>query len=553
MESRENVPQSTESPPDRLALAAAVSAVAGVGLSGIAWGLAVAMGSADSQAAIIVHAINVGFLIAIPLGYLVAPLLAAIASWLALGYCQEIERSKVGRAEAVQGRRAARRLLVTAVSLALPCGLGALGAILGGRRLGVALPGGLAYLLFLVAVVAAVAGHASQRLYRQSAGTFIWRLWGISTTLIVVLVGVALTPIPDYLSFRRERSAYAQRAAAYSGGSDMLPETAVVATLDCPVPVGRNVVWCSSFQLAWNELRDNAIGEPLKVVGAEALAERLNRAGQSIADLEPFSVYAAAGWIKDGIVDTIERDMASRFPSHSVPDLSDYQAGILAYAYLIAHVPFTHPYRQVERTFAFTDSNGVATDVEAFGLWEAYLPQYKKVREQVDILFARRLDPNDRGQEPEEFAIDLCKHSEPYQVVVARVGVKDTLGETLAYVRLQASEFEKTEYYEEGRRFQESDVLRVPEMFWEIEHRFRELIGKGVANVGIPIVEAVQTVRFRLDRYGAMVESESLVEIASRPRRFEFDRPFLVYVQKRGAGEPFFVMWVDNAELLVGR
>jgi hypothetical protein len=31
---------------------------------------------------------------------------------------------------------------------------------------------------------------------------------------------------------------------------------------------------------------------------------------------------------------------------------------------------------------------------------------------------------------------------------------------------------------------------------------------------------------------------------------FIFDRPFLIVVKKRGAEHPFFVMWVDNAELL---
>ncbi len=31
---------------------------------------------------------------------------------------------------------------------------------------------------------------------------------------------------------------------------------------------------------------------------------------------------------------------------------------------------------------------------------------------------------------------------------------------------------------------------------------------------------------------------------------FIFDRPFLIVVKKRGAERPFFVMWVDNAELL---
>ncbi len=31
---------------------------------------------------------------------------------------------------------------------------------------------------------------------------------------------------------------------------------------------------------------------------------------------------------------------------------------------------------------------------------------------------------------------------------------------------------------------------------------------------------------------------------------FVCDHPFLIVVKKRGAKRPFFVMWVDNAELL---
>jgi hypothetical protein len=30
-----------------------------------------------------------------------------------------------------------------------------------------------------------------------------------------------------------------------------------------------------------------------------------------------------------------------------------------------------------------------------------------------------------------------------------------------------------------------------------------------------------------------------------------FYRPFFLYMKKRGAKHPFFVMWVDNAELLI--
>lgn len=62
---------------------------------------------------------------------------------------------------------------------------------------------------------------------------------------------------------------------------------------------------------------------------------------------------------------------------------------------------------------------------------------------------------------------------------------------------------------------------------------------------------------FALNRTGVSIKSEARIAIpppAGRmpePRRFHFDRPFLIYVKKRGIEySPFFVMWVDNAELM---
>jgi hypothetical protein len=89
-------------------------------------------------------------------------------------------------------------------------------------------------------------------------------------------------------------------------------------------------------------------------------------------------------------------------------------------------------------------------------------------------------------------------------------------------------------------------------MFWEIDHRFDELIGKLVSNANprMPIVEAKQSIKFKLDRCGAILESEADIAAASIPKMFIFDRPFLVYMKKRDCEQPFFVMWIDNAELL---
>lgn len=369
---------------------------------------------------------------------------------------------------------------------------------------------------------------------------------------IVLALAVAIfwwMGLGSYLAQRRE---YAGKTRTFSASSESLQRTVIVATLDSPCPAGRNVIWCSSFQLAWNEIRDNVIAAPLDVVGAEELADRLNKAPHRAGDLEPGSCYAAGGWISDGIVERIEKEMGVRFPRRELPDFSHFEdmGGILAYSYLTANVPFRYPFRQIDEGFTFTDSQGVETLVSGFGLWEAFLSRYENIREQVEVLYVLPEDPK-YFLGTKEYALDLCRHSKPYQVVVAVVQPKGSLGETYEHIQRGMEQFEKQRDYNHARWLQGGDDLRVPEMFWRIDHQFTELIGRTIANVGMPIVEAMQTIEFRLDRSGAVLESEAFMAIAAEPRDFHFHRPFLIYMKKRDAQRPFFVMWVDNAELLV--
>lgn len=302
-------------------------------------------------------------------------------------------------------------------------------------------------------------------------------------------------------------------------------------------------------------MKDDVIGAPVVVIGAEEFANRLNTAQQSDADLEAKSFYAAAGRVEEGIISKVQKDMAAKFPSHSVPDFNDIAhipRAILAYSYLTANVPFKYPYRQAKEKFFFTDSQGVKTNVGAFGVW-GIESGYKKMREQVEILYLREDREAAYAElKMKEFVIDLCRHSEPYQVVVAMVEPKETLAQTLSYVRDQIANFKEEKNHERERFLDRVDVLVVPEMFWEIEHRFTELIGKMVtnANPAMPILEARQGIKFKLDRYGAVLESEANIFIGATPRYFHFNRPFLIYMKKRDREQPFFVLWVDNAELL---
>ncbi len=340
-----------------------------------------------------------------------------------------------------------------------------------------------------------------------------------------------------------------------------LERTSVVATLDNPIPEYRNVIWCSTFQMAWDGLKENIIGEPVQVLGAEEMAARLNEAEVSETDLDEESFYAAAGLVDYGILEKIREEMASRFPSEPSPvfdeSYSTMPDAVVTYSYLDVDIEFNYPFYVNNNAFAFKDSNGIYTDVTSFCTYlDEWNSDSQQVHEQVDVLYYKR----DEFLDDAEFAIDLCKNSSPYQIVLARVPQCGTLGETVAFVEEKVAEFRNSPnywtlhvFYPPG--FILGDSLRVPDILYKLTHNFAELEGRFLANPqwqDYSIIEARQVVNFAPSRIGVVPTSQATSGVHPiLPRNFHFNKPFLVYVKKRqGEANPFFVMWVDNAELM---
>lgn len=328
------------------------------------------------------------------------------------------------------------------------------------------------------------------------------------------------------------------------GYSDSLPSTSIVPTLDSPMPSNTNVIWCSSFQYAWNELRNNVIEDDVLIEGAEKLSGKLNKAEQSLADMPRESCYANAGIVGDGIVGKIKADMAKNFPSEPSPAFGSIPSdSIVAYSFLNANIKFTIPYFENKENFIFTDSNGNKTDVTSFGIREKDEYAYYKLREQIKVCYG--------GWDSDGYALDLCKNSNPNQIIVAVIKPEKTLSLTVQKLERKILDYSKKK--EVFRRFGPNDVFIVPNILFNITHHFKELEGKFIQNKGFkgyPISEAIQMIQFKLDRSGAELKSEAKMVCLPVPTYYAFDRPFLVYMKKRGAEHPFFVMWIDNAELL---
>ena len=54
-----------------------------------------------------------------------------------------------------------------------------------------------------------------------------------------------------------------------------------------------------------------------------------------------------------------------------------------------------------------------------------------------------------------------------------------------------------------------------------------------------------------MNKGGVDLISEAAIAMAPVARFYELSRPFLIILKKRDAPDPFFMIWVDNSELLV--
>lgn len=353
--------------------------------------------------------------------------------------------------------------------------------------------------------------------------------------------------------------------------SNDLKQTLIVATLDSPLPKYHNVIWCSTFQMAWDKLKQDVIGEPVEVLGAKELADRLNRAAFSDKDLQNESYFATAGLLEDGIIAQIQEEMTQRFPSEPAPVFDGIGElpleTIIAYSYLNADIGFEYPFYCNTYELDFQDSNGTVAEVTSF-CSRSDADSADLVRKQVDVLYYKQDDQTDET----EFAVDLCIHTNPYQVVLACVPQQKNLGKTVAFVEQKIYEFMQDPDYEQLRKLRPAtvggrsggerpaDTLIVPEVLYKLTHHFAELEGKAIGNQpwldqGYFIRKAILTTDFTLGRTRFVLNTDEQIVVPplGQPelRCFHFDRPFLIYVKKREpAASPFFVMWVDNAELM---
>ncbi|MDX1740989.1 MAG: hypothetical protein R3178_06835, partial [Rhodothermales bacterium] len=314
---------------------------------------------------------------------------------------------------------------------------------------------------------------------------------------------------------------------------------------------GRNTVWCASLLAAWKALQDEVSGGTVQLDGAADLSDSLNAHRDPRLDIPQDSIYAAAGRVEEGIVARIREDLGGRFPEAPAPEfLGVDPKGLVVYAKLQANVRFRMPYHQNSRPLCFRDSGGVVSEVKSFGLPTESRDFCLDLRlSQPRVVFVQSAD-----DALPWYLVDLDRTSEPNQVLVAYIERKETLRAAVAAVQEALQEGDPHSVVMADTPLSPTDVLLVPEVVLKVGKRFEELEGRTLVNpsfAGVRLDVVRQDVEFTFDRSGAALRSDALMMTLGLARDLIFDRPFLIVMRTRAAEQPYFAMWVDNAQFLV--
>lgn len=316
-----------------------------------------------------------------------------------------------------------------------------------------------------------------------------------------------------------------------------LLRTTVTSCLNQSLSSGTNLVWCSSFQLAWNELCDLNEG-PIEMRDPPGALSFLNRRVSNKNDLAPEDCLAMAGWGNDGFFQKLTSELKSKFSKSFealIPSLGP-KIGWVAIAHIEKELPFQCPFSRFKENLVFGGYY-----VDSFGIKQFLRSKDKESRMAKQVVIRSYRDSDD-------FVIELVTKSKDDVLVLAKIPPKSTIYSTFLAVEERIKNVEPSAM----RDFEE---LNIPIIRFNIFQSYAELCRSPIKSSKkefdeTRIAAANQSIRFRLDENGAGLKSSALIFGSIAPRAFFFDRPFLLYLKRRKSQVPYFVLWLENAELL---
>lgn len=299
--------------------------------------------------------------------------------------------------------------------------------------------------------------------------------------------------------------------------------------------ISKDTSWCPTFQLIWNDFKNDIVKEDIKFDERLDILDNLNKEDFTEKNISSSYYYKIYGRKNLELKNKIETAIKEKFNQKSdILDKFDWSSDALDSGNDIIDRYFLYSmlYREFEfnkKFDTFTDKFKDKDNIEYFGI----IKENDEVRNQIKVYYYN--DEND-------FAIKLLTKNNDEIIVI-----KNPKGETF-------NEIYKSIKNKEELSFNNNDNFMMPKIDFNVLREYTELQDKKIVTVDgtFTIEKAIQSVMFSLDEKGGKVKSEAGMDVKYetavpiKNRNFYVNDTFALFLKESNKDKPYFALRVDD-------
>ncbi len=300
--------------------------------------------------------------------------------------------------------------------------------------------------------------------------------------------------------------------------------------------VSADTSWCPTFQLIWNDFKNDIVKEDIKFDEKSDILDNLNKEDFTTKDISDNYYYKIYGRKNLELKNKIETAIKEKFNQTSdILDQFDWSSDALDSGEDVIDRYFLYSmlYREFEfnkKFDTFNDKFKEIENVEYFGI----IKENDEIRDQIKVYYYN--DEND-------FAIKLITKNNDEVIVI-----KNPKGETFEEIYNNIKGKVTTD-------FNSDDNFMMPKINFNVLREYNELENKEIETIdGIYTIEkAIQSIKFSLDEKGGKVKSEAGMDVKfettasnKKIRNFYVDDTFALLLKESNKEKPYFALRVDD-------